>query len=266
MEKSEELPESVKVDLLGSRRKILFIEGTDSSLDQPLYALLYPNVSVRSRESCTEVRRAVEGLRSVKSLHNAEAYGLIDSDGMDSTFQEKLRADGVYPLPMFSVESLYYSAEVLDAVASRQARTLGVDVTHLLEAARNAAFATLQNTNIEHLASRIAERRMRDRLLSQIPKRNEIINNANADLAITLSSPYPDALEALKVIIEKKDLDSLISQYPVRETGILNALAKHLRFVATTDYEQAALARIDGDAELKKKLKARLGSLSTELE
>ena len=92
-------------DILGSRRKILFVEGTTVSLDQPLYALLFPEVSVRSREGCREVRRAVSGLRSVEGLHRVEAYGLVDNDRLSADEIADLERDGVYALPIFSVET-----------------------------------------------------------------------------------------------------------------------------------------------------------------
>jgi len=34
------IPEDLRTDVLGARRKILFIEGTDTSLDRPMYAIL----------------------------------------------------------------------------------------------------------------------------------------------------------------------------------------------------------------------------------
>jgi hypothetical protein len=41
-----EIDETLKRDLLGARRKMLFVEGTTRSLDAPLYSLLFPQVSV----------------------------------------------------------------------------------------------------------------------------------------------------------------------------------------------------------------------------
>ena len=41
-----EIDDDLKKDILGARRKILFIEGTERSLDKPLYSLVFLNVSV----------------------------------------------------------------------------------------------------------------------------------------------------------------------------------------------------------------------------
>lgn len=78
VEESGQMPEALRIDILGSRRKILFVEGNSASLDQPLYELLFPSISIRARDGCREVIRAVAGLRAVEALHRASAFGLID--------------------------------------------------------------------------------------------------------------------------------------------------------------------------------------------
>lgn len=136
---SEQIPEWLWVDLIGARRKILFIEGNSTtSLDQPLYSLLFPKVSVRPRESCKDVMRSVEGLRAVEGVHRAKAFGLVDRDGMSEEQVQKFEADGIYPLPIFAVESLIYSEEAQTAVAKQQAETMGIDPQKMLDVNRPA--------------------------------------------------------------------------------------------------------------------------------
>ena len=78
---SEELPEELKLAILGARQRILFVEGEEHSLDQPLYCALFPGVLVVSKGSCGEVQRSVNGLRDTESTHHVRAFGLIDADG-----------------------------------------------------------------------------------------------------------------------------------------------------------------------------------------
>lgn len=262
---SSQIPESLRVDLLGSRRKILFIEGTSTSLDQPLYALLFPLVSVRSRTSCRDVMRAVEGLRSVKELHRAHAYGLVDHDGMGADQAAQLEESGVYPLPVFAVESLYYSADVLAAIAARQAQTLGIDPAQIMAEATEAALHMLMSgETTKHLASRLAERQMRDQFLLAMPTRDALIGGQR-NISISVESPYAAELNRINRFIEFKDVDAIISRYPIRESGVLTALAKALRFNGRADYERAALTLIGLDQQLRERLRARLGNLAVQL-
>lgn len=262
----DQIPEWLRIDLIGSRRKILFIEGTSTSLDQPLYALLFPSVSVRSRESCRDVMRAVEGLRAVEGMHRARAFGLVDHDGMSTERVAELESNGIYPLPMFAVESLYYSADVLRALAVHQARTFGLSVDTIVAEATAAALTALKAKGIaEHLASRLAERQMRDQLLLAMPERQSMIAGSTGDIAITIESPYPAELDRINNAIAAVEIDAVVSRYPVRESGVLNGLAKALHFNGRSDYERAALTLIGADENLRAMLKARLGNLAAQL-
>lgn len=103
------------------------------------------------------MRRTVVGLRQVEAFHHARAFGLVDNDSMDVAFQNKLLSEGVYALPVFSVESLYYSPEVIVAVAARQGETLKTDPNILIASAKEKALSTLrQNGKVEHLAARVS--------------------------------------------------------------------------------------------------------------
>jgi hypothetical protein len=64
-----EIDETLKLDVLGARKKILFVEGTHQSLDGPLYALLFPDVSIIAKASCRDVELAVVGIRGAGNLH-----------------------------------------------------------------------------------------------------------------------------------------------------------------------------------------------------
>ena len=258
------LPESLRVDILGSRKKILFVEGVGAgrSLDYPIYSLLFPTVSVFAKESCREVHRSVAGVRAVEQHHHAVAFGMVDQDGMEANRSNDLKAEGVYALPVFAVESIYYSDAVLSAVAEQQASTLGGTGAELLDAAKRQAILSIHEKDIIHLASRVAERQLRDQLQFAYPSRQEMIDASAANISISLESPYPTELAKMRNFVAGGDLGSIIRHYPVRESGILSALAKGLRIVDRQDYEKAALARIGASEDLRQKLRESLGQIS----
>ncbi len=265
---SEKIPEWMYVDVIGARRKILFIEGNNkTSLDQPLYSLLFPKVSLRPRESCKDVIRAVEGLRAVEGAHRAKAFGLIDHDGMSAEQISKFEDDGIYPLPIFAVESLIYSQEAQAAVAEQQAMTFGIDPHEMLNVAKNTAIESLKGQGKkEHLASRLAERQMRDQLLSEIPTRQQLMAHTRGDLNVVVKSPYPDELARLTALVGISDIHGIVRRYPVRESGVLDGIAKGLRFNNRDDYERAVLRRIGVDSNLRGALKQKLEKLAPQLE
>jgi ABC-type cobalamin/Fe3+-siderophores transport system ATPase subunit len=265
---SEQIPETLWIDVIGARRKILFIEGNNkTSLDQPLYSLLFPKVSLRPRESCKDVVKAVEGLRAVEEIHRAKAFGLIDHDGMSPEQMSNFEDDGIYPLPIFAVESLIYSLEAQAAVAQHQAEIIGIDTQEMLNAAKDTAIESLKGQGKkEHLASRLAERQMRDKLLSEIPTRLQLMANESGNLNVTVKSPYPDELARLTALVDTSDIHGIVRRYPVRDSGVLNGIVKGLRFNNRDDYERAVLRRISLDSKLRDALKQKLGKLAAQLE
>jgi predicted ATPase len=264
--RTSEIPEDVRVDILGSRRKILFVEGVSTSLDTPIYSLLFPNASVRSKENCREVERAVSGLRAIEDMHHTKVFGMIDGDGICQEQVLAFEAKGIYPLSVHAVESLYYSEEVLTAIAKRQAETLGIDERSLLEDTKVKALKTLEDDGIVvHLASRIAERKIRDSLLGHLPRRADIISATQANVSVAIPNSYPAELARLRALRSTGDITKIISRYPVRESGLLSALAKALRFFDRADYERAALRQLSVDGALCDALRAKLGPLSSHL-
>lgn len=271
VERTDDLPEELVTDILGSRRRVLFTEGVASSLDVPMYSVLFPTVSIRPRGSCKDVQHAVLGIRSTNSLHRTEAFGLIDNDGMAGQAIIELQEKNIYPLPFFSVESLYYDMDVLTAVATRQAATHEADAEKQVEwlagilaeiLTQGIAAAAKQGT-AENLAGRLAERQVRDALLAQMPKREELIGATSPTIQINGRSAYPAELARFKAMLAAKDLHGIIARYPVRHSDILNAIAKTLKFQGRTDYETAAVARISSDETLRDKLLLKLAPLST---
>ena len=117
LESNADLPEELKLDILGARRRILFVEGTTNSLDLPLYSALFPGLSVVPKGSCAEVQKAVSGLRGSQDIHHVEAFGLIDKDDRPEDEINELAKDNVFALDVCSAEAIYYCSDAITAVA-----------------------------------------------------------------------------------------------------------------------------------------------------
>ena len=128
LEANTNLPEELRRDILGARRRILFVEGTTNGLDLPLYDALFTGLSVVPKGSCSDVQRAVSGLRSAQDLHHVEAFGLIDKDDRSTSEIEHLAKNGIFALDVRSVEALYYCSDAIAAVAGRPSGVPGVQL------------------------------------------------------------------------------------------------------------------------------------------
>lgn len=78
--KDNELPEELFLEILGSRKNILFVEGEKNSYDTQLYVKLYPNYYIVPCGSCEQVIWRTKAFRKSPLLHHCEVYGIIDRD------------------------------------------------------------------------------------------------------------------------------------------------------------------------------------------
>ncbi len=265
LEPNSQLPEDLKLAILGSRDRILFVEGDPTgSLDFPLYTALFPNLSVVPKGSCEEVQKAVLGLRGSQDKHHVEAFGLIDRDDrMDDV--EKLAAKGVFALEVYSAEALYYCSDAIAAVARRQAESLGEDESRFIESAKQEAIEILKE-HVKRMAARRCERKIHQLLLQQAPNWESIKDNPVQQICVSADSPYLEELNLFNEFVENKELDQLVARYPVRESSVFATIAKALKCRHKNDYERMVIAQIRRDNELAQKLKERIGPLSATLD
>ena len=260
------LPEDLKWAILGTRRRIVFVEGTSVSLDLPLYTALFPDISVVPTGSCVDVERAVTGLRESLNYHHVEAYGLIDRDDRTDDDVIRLAEKHVFALNVCSVEALYYCSDAIAAVANRQAETLGSDADEMIESATQKAFDELhQNGLAERMAARRCEHHLRERVLSEFQSQKSQIET-DATLTVCVASPYPNELTCFQSLIADRNLDGLIARYPLRDSRVFDAIAEALACPNRSHYEKTVLSRVRADAELAQKLKEHIDLLSIELE
>ena len=82
-------------------------------------------VTVIPKANHYEVEQAVNGARSTESLHWLRAFGIADGDGMDTGQIEIKEQRGVYALPYYSVESIYFHPCIIRKIAKLQASVSG---------------------------------------------------------------------------------------------------------------------------------------------
>ena len=270
LEPNSELPEDLKLAILGSRKIILFVEGKPSSKDFSLYTALFPSISVVPKGNCEEVQKAVFGLRESADLHRVKAFGLIDRDNRTDEEVNKLATGNIFALDVYSVEALYYCSDVIGAVAHRQADSLGDDANELINCAKQLAVDALKSDSdrtAERMASLRCERKMREQVLSEIPARKSIMDNPTSPICVSIDPiPYSEELKRFNNLVEGGELDQLVARYPLRKSRTFEIIATTLRCRDQKDYELMVCAQIKRDNTLAEKLKKRIEPLSKAVE
>jgi hypothetical protein len=128
VEEVDDLPETLLVEVLGSRKPVVFVEGENGSYDTSLYRAILPDYLVIPSGSCTQVIQAVKALRASNQLHHLSIYGIIDRDRRVQGELQSLEQSGVFALEVAEVENLFCVPEILSIVSLQLARDPSEDL------------------------------------------------------------------------------------------------------------------------------------------
>jgi ABC-type Mn2+/Zn2+ transport system ATPase subunit len=259
-----EIDEDLKREILGARRKLLFVEGERRSLDTPLYSTVFKDVSVIARGSSRDVEHAVMGVRGAQDLHWLRAFGIVDNDGRSQGEIDQLKGRGIYALSVFSVESVYYDPEIQRRVAERHAQVTGEQAAALVAAAREAAIAAI-GPRVKRLSERVAERSVREEIMRQLPGKEQIAAAAPVKISVDVASLIEAESRRLQALMEAGNLAAIIARYPVRETGALTEVALKLGFRSREQYEGAVRTLLTEDEQARAGVRSLFGSLGADI-
>ena len=267
IEANLDLPEDLRQAILGSRKRILFVEGTKNSLDLQLYDVLFPDVSVIPAGNCVDVEKIVKGLRKSRDMHHTEAFGLIDRDYLREREVTKLSENKIFSLNVYSVESLYYCPESIMAVAQHQGQSLGKNSEKLFNSSLNKAFEVIKQDDVgETMAARRSERKIRNKILSEIPDWKHIKENHLQKIEFSFDSDYENEIELFQNFVDEKDWCGLIADYPLHKSGCYDQISEALGFPGTNNYQRTLLYLVQKNRDLSDKIKEYVGDISKIIE
>lgn len=105
--KDSELPQQLLLDILGNRKKVLFVEGTTNSWDIELYSEFYSDYYVIPCGSCATVIENVKAMRNEAQLHHIECYGIVDRDFRTDEEIRSLAENNIFALNVAEIENLF---------------------------------------------------------------------------------------------------------------------------------------------------------------
>jgi ABC-type cobalamin/Fe3+-siderophores transport system ATPase subunit len=261
---ADKIPNSIKREILGSKRNILFVEGENESLDRQIYQLIFPSVSVMPLGSCKQVEKAIEGIKGTEELHWINAYGLIDADDRLPEQIQQLLESGIAALSCYSVESLYYNLEIVKKVAKRLSEVTGVNEIVLYTKAISDIIKDIE-PHKERLCSRLCEKQVRNKLMTYLPKHKDIAERKIFQYALDLKEVIEREEALFNNLIVTNNLNGLISRYPIRETPVLTKIATGLG-LTREKYESAVRKLIIDDKETKEFYRTLLAPLTNLIE
>ena len=260
-----EIDEDLKREVVGARRQIVFVEGEDdTSLDKPLYSIVFPEVSVRSKGTAREVQQAVEGIRATGTLHWVRPFGIIDRDGRTPEEIEALELVGVYALPFYSVESIYYHPELIRRLAERHAQVVGGDAEAKVGAALAAGIQAVM-PQLGRLSARAVEKSIRGQVFAALPSMESITRRESVDVAIDTGAIVDYEVQKLTDAATRGDWLEIVTYCPIRETPARDAIARAIGLKARWQYEDAIMQMLRTDSEALAAVRSWFGALPSAL-
>lgn len=119
LEDSLEMPLSLLTEVSGSRKPILFCEGTKNSIDYQIYSKLFSEFCfVKPVQGHKQVIQYTKAYNKLKKSHGNEAYGIIDYDWMDEARIQNYKKKNIFVLPFNEIEMFLIDEEIVNYVLS----------------------------------------------------------------------------------------------------------------------------------------------------
>jgi hypothetical protein len=222
--KGNELPEELLMELLGSRKNILFCEGKKGGIDEQIYNILFPDFTIIPVESCFFVINYTKAFNKMPDL-TTKAVGLIDSDHHETDRLEKLKSDNIFSYSMAEIENLFFDESFLKLLKEK----LLVQDKNAVENIKNEVILQIEKEMDLQIANYISTKinyYFKDSHLTKGNTLKEVEENyANFKKEIEISSWAEQRKAELEKIIKDKNYERVLSIF--NNKGLKRIAEKH---------------------------------------
>ena len=114
LDDSLNLPLDLLTEVSGTRKPILFCEGTKTSIDYQIYSKLFSEFCfVKPVQGHKQVIQHTKAYNNLQLLHGNTAYGIIDNDWMDESSIQEQKEQNIFVLPFNEVEMMLVDEAVV---------------------------------------------------------------------------------------------------------------------------------------------------------
>jgi hypothetical protein len=226
-----EIPELLLMELLGSRKNILFCEGERGSIDDKIYNILFPNFTITPVGGCFEVINYTKTFNKIQNL-STKAYGLIDTDHHPPARLTALKTDNVHNFSAAEVENLLLDEKFLNVMASRlmkgskEVEAIKKDVINDLKNATELQALHYVNAKIDYY--------FKDSHVSRSNTIDELNQNYKEFIEhIKIEEWLKERIEVIKNIVNTNNYTVAISIF--NNKGIKKFVHKHFKIMDFTE-------------------------------
>jgi len=192
------LPSTLLYELIGTQKRIIFVEGTKESLDFMLYHEIYgkEGYHVIPCGGCGQVIKYVKAKKAYDKFDSIKVIGIIDRDFRTEVEIQSLKNDGIYCLNVAEIENLFIVPEIIEYVG----KYLGTELFKIEEAKK--FIVDTYNEQIENQITKALHSELAYKLTGVIFKKSERTpQQINASINIQISE---EVIKSILLEIENK--------------------------------------------------------------
>lgn len=226
LDSTSDVQDELRRDALGSRKRIVFVEGDENSPDLQIYSQMFRDRKVAPKGGQQAVRAAVNTLRSAPEYHWLDVAGVIDGDGIEAEEREVLQGNNIAVLPVPTIENILLCRHLIRAFSDfrtmhfsqRKFAKREDEFRHFIsnELSKNLGVMTARS------ASWIFQRQLEENKKSP----RDFLEDRLETEQIDARSALLKAKGRIEVAMQHEDVWAQITALPLKKTGIPESVVK----------------------------------------
>lgn len=255
------IPEQLYLDVLGSRKPIIFLEGDNSSIDYELYEQVYDDKTLKPVGSCDKVVQVVKAFREQQGFHHIDSFGIIDRDRRQQVDVISLNRNGVWVLDVAEAENLL----LIEPIVREIAKHMGKDGDDVFNQVQQNIISFFANQIDSQILLHYKEKLRREYLaLSNFTSQDiasALIEIDSTFGGIDKQTIYTQIDIEFKDVLTRQDYDAILRVFNLKNALIPNSKICELTGIRNKfDYKKIIVTLLKRKNEISNIIKAGIDS------
>lgn len=223
------LPQELFLTILGSRKRVLLVEG---DYDYRLYSLIFSDYNVIKVGNCDKIIEFVKSFSELENFHYITVKGIIDRDQRTELVLSEYKSEGIYSLKFNEIENLFLIPEIISYVSKSIGKT-EEEIAQIIEEVKNKVFEKATEQKDMQILKYV-KYEVRSKQSEVLQKKNNNINDfkqyykENSLSNDKIQEIYNHYENEINNIIASHDYNKLLEFYSnkglINDSGILSIL------------------------------------------
>jgi len=204
-------PEQVYLEILGSRKPILFIEGDESSIDFKILQLIFEELTIKPLGGCQKVFDATKSFNELSEFHHIQSFGIIDRDRRTDIEISYIKNPNIWVAGVAEIENFLLVEEVVKQVAANMMKNPDVVFEDVKNNVISFFSSQIEIQALEHTLHRI-ERLLKNVIDSSKVKQIEVLETNLSSFwgSLLPKEIYVELLSQFQVLVDSENYDGIL--------------------------------------------------------